>query len=284
MTGSTSNGAERGYVRPPLGSPGGTVSREAGFLSAVLLAASVCFGLLILIKVACFFSTWANVENVVREHLASSKPHANDLHEHIAKSRAIADELTKRNLFAAAPPKQHPVTAVLGILGSEALINDRWYKVGDEIEDAKVVAIEPTLVRIEWQGSQKAFSPMDQPSSTDPSMSGPGERHMERTARRPEITAAGAALSVIRPLARGRSSQGRVGKVPEEQRAKLRPDVGKKQKLPIEKEKNKKLLKPGPEKMQARQKKDVDEQKRKTAMENSEKKTSKGQKRKSARK
>ena len=49
---------------------------------------------------------------------------------------------------------------MLGILGHEALINGKWYKVGDSVGEAKIVAIEPTKVRIAWNGQEKEFSPI----------------------------------------------------------------------------------------------------------------------------
>lgn len=284
MTKSTPNCVEQGYVRPLSGCPGGTVSRRAGFLSTVLLAASSCFGLLILIKVACFFSTWTNAEDVVRKHLASGKPDANDLLEHIAKSRAIADELTKRNLFAPLPPKPHPVKAVAGILGNEVLIEDKWYKVGDTIEDAKIVAIEPTLVRIEWQGKRETFSPIDQSDVAEPGRPGSGNRHMERAATRQEIAAAGAPMAVVRPQERIRSSKSSFGRTPEEKKPKLQVPAQKKQKLPIGNENAKKLLKLSTEKTQAIQKKLGDQQRKRAVADNQKETASKAQNKKPPRK
>jgi hypothetical protein len=49
---------------------------------------------------------------------------------------------------------------VLGIMGQEALINDKWYKVGDSVADARITAIEPTKVRIVWNGQEKEFAPI----------------------------------------------------------------------------------------------------------------------------
>jgi hypothetical protein len=40
------------------------------------------------------------------------------------------------------------------------LIKDRWYKVGDNIGDAKITAIGPTSVTTEWDGKTKVFYPI----------------------------------------------------------------------------------------------------------------------------
>ncbi|MBW8041277.1 MAG: hypothetical protein FVQ85_14910 [Planctomycetes bacterium] len=130
-------------------------------VSVGLLGISAFMGVLILIKVTGFFAAPARAENSVKKAVELSKPDPNEMQKYFAKSRAIADELKKNNLFAPPTPKKHPVNNVLGILGSEALINGKWYKTGDNVGDAKIVAIEPTQVRIEWDGNEKTFIPFD---------------------------------------------------------------------------------------------------------------------------
>jgi hypothetical protein len=80
----------------------------------------------------------------------------------------VLDMLKKENLFAKPAPKQHPVGEVGGILGDEALINGQWYGVGDRIQDATIVAIEPTLIRVEWGGQEKVFAPIGAAASGGP--------------------------------------------------------------------------------------------------------------------
>ena len=130
-------------------------------ISVGLLGISAFMLVLILIKVMGFFTAPARAENSVKRAVALSKPDANDMEKYLAKSRAIANILKKKNLFAPPPPKQHPVKEVFGILGDEVLIKDKWYKVGDTIGDANIVAIEPTQVRITWNGTEKVFLPID---------------------------------------------------------------------------------------------------------------------------
>jgi len=162
-------------------------------VSIVLLWFSVALGVLILIKLGGFFVASANAKTLVEKAFAQSKPDANDMEKYFAKSKAIAAELKKKNLFAPPPPKKHPVSQVLGILGSEALINGKWYKAGDRIGDAKIVAIEPALVRIEWDGREKVFAPIQAAGS-----SGPGAK--PEMARRTEGgPRAGAEMVVVGP-------------------------------------------------------------------------------------
>jgi hypothetical protein len=124
-------------------------------------------GVLILIKVTGFFAAPARAEDLVKRTVELNKPDPNDMKKYFSKSRAIADELKKNNLFAPPLPKQHPVKQVSGILGNEVLIKDKWYKAGDNVGDAKIVAIEPTQVRIEWEGSEKAFAPISAVSAPE---------------------------------------------------------------------------------------------------------------------
>jgi hypothetical protein len=78
----------------------------------------------------------------------------------LAESKADADRLKKKNLFASLPPRKHPVKEVSGILGSDVLIAGKWYQVGGKIGDAKIVAVGSRDVTIEWDGKKKAFAPI----------------------------------------------------------------------------------------------------------------------------
>jgi len=142
-------------------------------VSVGLLGVSAVMVVLIVIKVTGFLAAPARAEKSVRRADALSKPDANDMEKCLAKSRAIADELKKNNLFAPPPPKQHPVKQVSGILGDEALINGKWYKAGDKVGDANIVAIEPTQVKIAWNGTEKVFLPIEAASSSRPGPSKP---------------------------------------------------------------------------------------------------------------
>ncbi len=146
-------------------------------LSIVLLGVSAFLGVLILVNLASFFVASANTKGLVKDAVVQSRPDANDAEKYFAKSRGIADELKKKNLFVPPEPKKHPVKQVSAILGYEALIflssdeklaNGKWYKVGDMIEDARIVAIEPIQVKVEWEGKEKTFSPFEVTGSSGP--------------------------------------------------------------------------------------------------------------------
>jgi hypothetical protein len=126
----------------------------------VLLGVSVLCGVLILIKVTGFFVASARAESIVKGAIEQNGTAQKNVEKYLADSTAITDELKKNNLFAPPAPKQHPVKEVTGIFGDQVYINDKWYNVGDTVADAKIVAIGPTSVTIEWVGKEKTFLPI----------------------------------------------------------------------------------------------------------------------------
>jgi len=141
-------------------------------VSVVLLGFSAFLAVLILVKVTGFFTAPAKAELLVKKAVAQNNTGANDMDKYFAKYKALANELKKNNLFAPPPPKQHPVKEVWGIFGDEVIIRDKLYKVGDKVGEAKIVAIEPTQVTIEWDGKKKTFAPFEAKGSSQPG--GPG--------------------------------------------------------------------------------------------------------------
>jgi len=187
------------------------IKEKRELVSTVLLGISALFGVLILIKVAGFFTVSARAEELVKRVVAQNKVDANDMEKYLAESKAIADELKKKNLFAPPPPKKHPVNQISGILGDEILFKGKWYKVGDKIGDANIVAIEPTYAKIEWQGKVKIFAPISAVSSSGP---GPNVKRAARKdiSKRAEIT-------VVRPGGGGKGPSSEERAILEKERA-----------------------------------------------------------------
>jgi hypothetical protein len=203
---------------------------------AVLLGAAVVFAILIVIKATSFFEASARAQNLVKMAAARDELSTEVARDVMAASEAIAEELKKRNLFSPPQPPRHPVNSVLGILGDEALIGDRWYKAGDTIGDAKIVAIEPAQVRIRWQGRETVFAPME---ITDQPEAG-GVNSARRDFRQANQDQA-LGQEERRPVSNERverSRTARIVKVPESDKAK----VGVKQKSLTESKQYQKLL------------------------------------------
>jgi hypothetical protein len=136
-----------------------------------LLALAVLFGAWAAARVAGYLTGPARAEDTVARAIARNAPDANEVKPYLEKAKETAEALKKKNLFSKEPPKENPVKQIDGILGSEVLIGDNWYKVGAKIGDAKILTIEPTRVTIEWDGKKKVFSPLggDEDKSSGPS-------------------------------------------------------------------------------------------------------------------
>jgi uncharacterized membrane protein YgcG len=151
-------------------------------LTKILFAVAVLLGALVFLKIGFFVSS--SNAMMVADQADPGKAGASDLKKVLAQTKASADAIKKNNLFVPVPAKQYPVSEVIGILGREVLIGDKWYKVGDSVGDAKIIAIEPTKVKVVWNGQEKEFSPIGSGGSggrgdgSGPSgrMSGPGSR------------------------------------------------------------------------------------------------------------
>ena len=130
-------------------------------VSTVLLTVSVLSVVLMLLKVTGFLVAPAKAASALEAAVDQSAPDSKNLATQLGKFKKVADALKKSNLFSPPPPRQNPITAVMGIFGNEALINGKWYKVGDKVGDAEILAVNPISVETIWDGKKKTFSPID---------------------------------------------------------------------------------------------------------------------------
>ena len=199
-------------------------------LTKILFAVAVLLGALTFLKIGFFVSS-----STARMMAAQGDPNhagADDLKKLLAETKASAEEIKKKNLFVPVPPKQHPVNEVIGILGHEALIGDKWYKVGDKVGEAKIVAIEPTKVKIVWDGQEKEFSPIVTGGGGRPDRPGPpGQRSGPGAGGKPVVT--GSRQGPGQPMA-GPSSiemeqmRGRMQNASPEERQRIRDEMRQK--------------------------------------------------------
>ena len=138
----------------------GYVKENERLVFRLLLGAAGVLAVLTVAKLWHYSRSTANAQNIVSKAIDKDEADPNLLKANLADSKKIADAIKKENLFIPIPPKQHPVSVVLGIMGNEALINGKWYTAGSKIGDANVVAVEPTRVKIEWNGQEKYFAPL----------------------------------------------------------------------------------------------------------------------------
>lgn len=130
-------------------------------VSVGVLAVSVALCALIAVKVAGFLENSASAERLMDGCVVLSSPDSNDAKELFSKSKEMAEEIKKKNLFFKPKKERNPVKKVTAIFGDSAFVNGKWYKVGDKVGDANIVEIQPTYVKIEWKGKEKIYSPFD---------------------------------------------------------------------------------------------------------------------------
>lgn len=138
------------------------------FTTALLLGLAAVLAVAILVNITSFFVTSAKAGNLVKKAVEQTELDKDKMDKYFEESRELANKLKKNNLFAPPPPKQLPIKRVLGILGNEVLIEGKWYKLGDMVKDAKIVAIEPAQVKIEWDGKKITLEPISAASSSPP--------------------------------------------------------------------------------------------------------------------
>lgn len=127
-------------------------------LTKILLAVAVLLGALTFLRIGSFLNSsqaMAMAGQVDRDDTGAS-----ELKMVLDQTKASANQIKKNNLFVPGADRQYPVREVIGILGHEALIGEKWYRTGDSVGEAKIVAIEPTKVKIVWNGQEKEFSPI----------------------------------------------------------------------------------------------------------------------------
>ncbi len=134
--------------------------------SLALVAAAVLLGAWACAKVAAFYVQRGQMQSVLT--LGQTVRDANNLQQSLGAAKKAADTLKQSNLFVKAPPKENPIKQVDGILGNEAFIAGKWYKVGEKIADAKIVAIEATKIEVEWDGKKTSFAPIGATSAAAP--------------------------------------------------------------------------------------------------------------------
>jgi len=152
-------------------------------LAMMLFAVAALLGAFMLLEIARFVASLASAENTVAQAVRPAAAKTGPGQPEAAQMRSVVDGLKKNNLFAPPAAKQHPVGEVIGILGNEALINGQWYKVGAAIGDARILAIEPTKVKIVWNGQETEFTPIMAAGSGGPPR--PGRPESGRSGRQP---------------------------------------------------------------------------------------------------
>jgi hypothetical protein len=137
------------------------IRKNKKVIPGVLLGIAVVLPILMLLKINNFLkvSVWAR--DVVGAAVGQINDPPSDTAEYLNTDKKLVSSLIQDNVFFPKEAPINPVTEVRAIFMDSALINNTWYKVGDSIGQARVVAIEPMQVQIEWNGEVKTYSPAE---------------------------------------------------------------------------------------------------------------------------
>jgi hypothetical protein len=126
----------------------------------VYLGAAGFLALFVCVRLGGSLVDSAHARRMLASALAQNGKDANESKPALDAAQNTANALKKKNLFVKEAPKEHPIKQVDGILGNEAFIQNKWYKVGDKVGQAKIVSITATAVVAEWEGKKTTFSPL----------------------------------------------------------------------------------------------------------------------------
>jgi hypothetical protein len=123
-------------------------------------AGAVLLTIVVIAKLGTGLAQLSEVRRAVAVAFTMTGKDPNEAKGPAAAAKGVADALKKKNLFAKQPPKEHPIKQIDGILGNEALIQNKWYKTGDKVGDARIVSIGATGVLVDWDGKKTTISPI----------------------------------------------------------------------------------------------------------------------------
>ncbi len=112
-------------------------------------------------KVSAFMAEADTIPKRIEKALSQDSDDGEKLKELKLPYTEVAKELKKKNIFSPTPEKKNPVSKIDAVFGKEALINGKWYKAGDKIEDAQIISVAARSVMVRWNDKDKAISPFD---------------------------------------------------------------------------------------------------------------------------
>ena len=131
---------------------------------------SICLLALVAAGVLVLVFKWSLAQTLPAQKGNISDSNSNDPCSLLSdKTTKLVESLKKKNMFVPSPPKPKPPKQCQGIFGDEVLINGKWYKVDDTVPPgAKVLTIEATRVKLEWEGKEIILAPIQSATSSGP--------------------------------------------------------------------------------------------------------------------
>jgi hypothetical protein len=144
-----------------------SLKEKKELVSVFLLCCSVLLIVLTFVEITRSYSDTTKIENTLLRATKQSEISQEEIDKVLASTQQFADKLKQNNAFApyvrqdqVVQAPTNPVTEVRAILGKSALINNRWYTVNESIGSAKIVAIEPMFVTIEFNSIKTDYYPI----------------------------------------------------------------------------------------------------------------------------
>jgi len=132
--------------------------RPKRLVPRVLIVLCVLFGAAALADVMVYQTSTRRLPKRIEEAAKGNTAGPETLQKAMAGHKEAAEKLKKRNMFMPPAPKPQPPVCV-GIFGDIAVFGDRACKVGEDINGAKITAINPTAVMILWEGKEMQLYP-----------------------------------------------------------------------------------------------------------------------------
>ncbi len=158
--------------------------------SRALFVASAVLVILTVTKVSGFMNSSGRITKVVTAAKAKNGHDEDTVKNLLAKGREVADQLKKKSMFVNPPPKPKPPVC-LGIIGSSAIINGKYYKAGDKVGGAEIISVGTKEVVIKWEDKEMKLVPFAvsnaSPASRRPSSSGKSQKKPESGSKPTEV-------------------------------------------------------------------------------------------------
>jgi hypothetical protein len=134
------------------------------FLPATLIAMSLLLAAVTCGKVIISKTKTARIFGNIEAAIAAGEINDEEIKNIQGRFTTAAANLKKKSIFAPpTKPKTNPVKSVKAILGAKAFINNKWYKAGDSIGEAKIVKVGSAEVTVMWNGKETKLSPISAP-------------------------------------------------------------------------------------------------------------------------
>ena len=131
-----------------------------------LKLASTVLAVAIVIELIAAFAGASHARRTIKTAISLGANDPNALQAHLTQQQEVADALKQKNMFMATPQPAPP--KVTGILGDSALINGKWCKAGETHGDTKIISVDVTEAKVEWQGKEMTLTLVKFPSAAPP--------------------------------------------------------------------------------------------------------------------